>query len=182
VTLQERFTPERLIAAACDEAGSDDFGDSLGFKGWQPGLDRVTDGLVNEARLSAIGVEIAHLDIMRALKNRLGVIAWRNQHPEIASEPITAPIFIVGQPRTGTTILYDLLAQDPDLRAPLTWEVDAPCRSHSPRPTTTIRASRRRRPVSNSLSRSFPVSWHFTRWALSSDRSASASPPVSSPA
>lgn len=26
-----------------------------------------------------------------------------------------------------TTILYDLLAQDPDLRAPLTWEVDAPC-------------------------------------------------------
>jgi Sulfotransferase family len=123
VTLQERFNPDRLIAIACDEAGSDDFGDD----GWQPGLDRVTDGLVNEARLSAIGVEIAHLDIMRALKNRLGVIACRNQHPEIASEPITAPIFIVGQPRTGTTILYDLLAQDPDLRAPLTWEVDAPC-------------------------------------------------------
>ena len=64
---------------------------------------------------------------MRALKNRLGVIAWRKQHPEIASKPITQPIFIVGQPRTGTTILYDLLAQDPDLRAPLTWEVDAPC-------------------------------------------------------
>ena len=37
------------------------------------------------------------------------------------------PIFIVGQPRTGTTILFDLLAQDPELRAPLTWEVDAPC-------------------------------------------------------
>ena len=33
---------------------------------------------------------------------------------------------IVGQPRTGTTILYDLLAQDPALRAPLTWEVDHP--------------------------------------------------------
>ncbi len=121
--LQERFDPESLIATACDEAGSDDFGDD----GWRPGLDRVTDGLINEARLSAIGVEIAYLDIMRALKNRLGVIAWRKQHPEIASQPITAPIVIVGQPRTGTTILYDLLAQDPDLRAPLTWEVDAPC-------------------------------------------------------
>jgi hypothetical protein len=127
VTLQERFAPELLIAAACDEAGSDDFGDASGYEGWRLGLDRLTDGLVNEARLSAIGVEIAHLDIMRALRNRLGVIAWRKQHPEIASEPITAPIFIVGQPRTGTTILYDLLAQDPDLRAPLTWEVDAPC-------------------------------------------------------
>jgi hypothetical protein len=127
VTLQERFAPELLIAAACDEACSDDFGDASGYEGWRLGLDRLTDGLVNEARLSAIGVEIAHLDIMRALRNRLGVIAWRKQHPEIASEPITAPIFIVGQPRTGTTILYDLLAQDPDLRAPLTWEVDAPC-------------------------------------------------------
>jgi hypothetical protein len=123
VTLQERFDPETLIATACQEAGSDDFGDD----GWRAGLDRLTDGLVNEARLSAIGVEVAYLDMMRALKNRLDVIAWRKQHPEIACKPITSPIFIVGQPRTGTTILYDLLAQDPELRAPLTWEVDAPC-------------------------------------------------------
>lgn len=123
MTLRERFAPERLIATACEEAESDDFG----ADGWQPGLQRLTDGLVDEARLSPIGVEIAYLDVMRALKNRLGVIAWRTQHPEIADNPITAPIFIVGQPRTGTTILYDLLAQDPDLRAPLTWEVDAPC-------------------------------------------------------
>jgi len=123
MTLRERFAPERLVATACEEARSDDFGDD----GWQPGLHRLTDGLVNEARLSAIGVEIAYLDIMRALKNRLDVIAWRKQHPEVARKPITAPIVIVGQPRTGTTILYDLLAQDPDLRAPLTWEVDAPC-------------------------------------------------------
>jgi len=123
MTLQERFDPERLVTTACEEAAHDDFGDD----GWQPGLQRLTDGLVNEARLSAIGVEIAYLDIIRALKNRLGVIDWRKQHPEISRMPITAPIFIVGQPRSGTTILYDLLAQDPDLRAPLTWEVDAPC-------------------------------------------------------
>jgi hypothetical protein len=123
MTLQERFVPQRLVATACEEAGSDDFGED----GWQPGLQRLTDGLINEARLSAIGVEIAYLDIMRALKNRLGVIDWRKKHPEVSRKPIKAPIFIVGQPRTGTTILYDLLAQDPELRAPLTWEVDAPC-------------------------------------------------------
>jgi Sulfotransferase family len=123
MTLRERFDPDRLVDAACEEAGSDDFdGD-----GWREGLERVTDGLVNDARLSAIGVEIAHLDLMRALKNRLDVVSWRRQNPEIATKPITSPIFIVGQPRTGTTILYDLLAQDPALRAPLTWEVDAPC-------------------------------------------------------
>ena len=130
MTLQDRFSPDRLIATACDEAGSDDFG----AEGWRAGLHRLTDGLINEARLSDIGVEIAYLDIIRALKNRLGVIAWRKQHPEVAAETITAPIFIVGQPRTGTTILYDLLAQDPELRAPLTWEVDAPC--PVPRPET----------------------------------------------
>ncbi len=123
MTLRERFIPERLVAAACEEAGSDDFGDD----GWQDGLHRLADGLVDEARLSDIGVEIAHLDVMRALRNRLGVTAWRKQHPEVATEAVAAPIFIVGQPRTGTTILYDLLAQDPDLRAPLTWEVDEPC-------------------------------------------------------
>ncbi|OBI78795.1 sulfotransferase family protein [Mycobacterium asiaticum] len=121
--LQDRFAPERLIATACEETGSDDFGDD----GWQPGLELLIDGLLNEARLSAIGVEIAHLDLMRALKNRLDVIAWRKKHPEVTAKGIDAPIFIVGQPRTGTTILFDLLAQDPDLRAPLTWEVDAPC-------------------------------------------------------
>ena len=71
MTLQDRFAPERLIDTACEEAGSDDFG----AQGWRPGLHRLTDGLINDARLSDIGVEIAHLDIMRALKNRLGVIA-----------------------------------------------------------------------------------------------------------
>ncbi len=79
----------------------------LGADGRQTGLHRLTDGLVNEARLSAIGVEIAYLDIMRALKNRLGVIAWRKQHPEIATKPITQPIVIVGspapEPRSSTT-------------------------------------------------------------------------------
>ncbi|CAM2746438.1 sulfotransferase family protein [Mycobacterium intermedium] len=128
--LQERFAPERLIATACEEAGSDDFGED----GWQPALERLVDGLVNEARLSVIGVEIAYLDLMRALKNRLEIIAWRRQNPGVAAGTIDQPIFIVGQPRTGTTILYDLLAQDPDLRAPLTWEVDNPC--PVPRPET----------------------------------------------
>lgn len=123
MTLQERFNPDNLIAAACEQAGCDDFG----ADGWRPGLERLVDGLVNEARLSAIGVEVASLDIIRALTSRLGVTAWRKEHPEIARKPITSPIFIVGQPRTGTTILYDLLAQDPELRPPLTWEVDAPC-------------------------------------------------------
>ena len=123
MSLEERFDFDRLVQTACGEIGYSDFGGDE----WQSGLHRVIDGLVNEARLSPLGVEIAHADITRALKNRLGIIAWRTSHPEVAAEPVTQPIFILGQPRTGTTILYDLLCQDPQLRAPLTWEVDEPC-------------------------------------------------------
>src|SRR6185312_6684264 len=123
MTLQERFAPEHLVATVCAHTGLDDFGDD----GWQPALELLVDGLVNEARLSMIGVEVAYGDLMRALSNRLGVIDWRKKNSDVAREKIDRPIFIVGQPRTGTTILYDLLAQDPELRAPLTWEVDEPC-------------------------------------------------------
>ena len=66
------------------------------------------------------------LDIVRPLTSRLQIIKWRKENPDVAARPVTRPIFIVGQPRTGTTILFDLLAQDPALRPPLTWEVDNP--------------------------------------------------------
>lgn len=119
----DRFAPERLIAEACDKTGLDDFGDD---DTWRDGLDRVCDGLTADAHLNEIGVEIAAADLDRALTSRLHIVGWRTQHPEIADAPVTRPIFIVGQPRTGTTILFDLLAQDPALRPPLTWEVDHP--------------------------------------------------------
>ena len=56
----------------------------------------------------------------------------RKRFPEIADVAIERPVFIVGLPRTGTTILHDILDQDPANRAPLTWELMFP----SPPPTT----------------------------------------------
>jgi hypothetical protein len=47
-------------------------------------------------------------------------------HPEILAGEIRAPIFILGLPRTGTTILHQLMAQDPATRVPMTWEVHRP--------------------------------------------------------
>ena len=118
----DRFNRDRLVSKAVERAGADDFGEPT----WQDGLDRLLDGFATESRLNDIGVEIAAGDVVNHLANRLGIVAWRYQHPEIADVGIVAPIVIVGQPRTGTTILYDLLALDPTLRAPLTWEVDRP--------------------------------------------------------
>ena len=73
-----------------------------------------------------MGVEVAASDLRSYLETRLTLTGWRRDHPEVADGTVDRPIVIVGQPRTGTTILYDLLAQDPALRAPLTWEVDRP--------------------------------------------------------
>ncbi len=118
----DRFNRDQLVSEAIAVAGTDDFGEDS----WQDGLDRLCDGFPSESNLNEIGVEIAAGDLVGTLANRLGIIAWRREHPEIAEVGITQPIVIVGQPRTGTTILYDLLALDPTLRAPLTWEVDKP--------------------------------------------------------
>jgi hypothetical protein len=49
--------------------------------------------------------------------------------PAIAKLPVDAPLFVVGPPRTGTTILFELLALDPQLRAPLAWEALHPLRA-----------------------------------------------------
>ncbi len=119
---RSRFDRTRLVDEATARVGHDDFGDS----GWEEGLDILLDSLKEEARLNDLGVEIASVDVTGYLANRLSITAWRRNHPEVAEGTIQRPIIIVGQPRTGTTILFDLLAQDPHLRAPLTWEVDRP--------------------------------------------------------
>ncbi len=117
-----RFDRARLAEEAVTLTGEEDFGEP----GWQEGLDVLLDSLVQEARLNALGVEVAAGECATYLANRLAIVAWRRDHPEVAEGEIERPIVIVGQPRTGTTILYDLLGQDPDLRVPLTWEVDRP--------------------------------------------------------
>lgn len=119
----ERLRVDRLVDEACTAAGSDDFGAD---DGWRDGLARVVDAMIHEARLSPLGVEFGASELVLAMRNRLYVSSWRAEHPEVAQEKVERPIFIVGQPRTGTTILYDMLAQDPQLRSPLTWEVDNP--------------------------------------------------------
>ena len=121
--IEARLNADKLIEQSCELAGSDDFGDD---DGWRDNLDRLLDDFIHEADLSPLGVEIAAADIIVPLRNRLQITAWRREHPEVAEERIEKPIVIIGQPRTGTTILYDLLTQDPELRAPLTWEVDCP--------------------------------------------------------
>jgi hypothetical protein len=68
------------------------------------------------------------------LTNRLRIVEHHRHNPGIRERDITQPLVIVGQARTGTTLLFDTLAQDPAHRVPMTWEVDRPL--PSPRTAT----------------------------------------------
>ena len=114
---------DALVRKAIEATGLDDFGGDT----WREALDRLLDSLREEARLSELGVAVASDEIVGYLTSRLCVVAERTRHPEIAEAPVEPPMVIIGQGRTGTTILFDLLAQDPATRVPRTWEVDLPC-------------------------------------------------------
>jgi len=70
--------------------------------------------------------------LLKALTDRLKTTAYLEAHPKLLERPIQRPIFVFGIPRTGTTLLSNLLAADPAHRSPLTWEIDDPV----PPPTT----------------------------------------------
>ena len=108
-----------VIEAAAKATGLDDYGD-----GWfREPLRILLRALEDEARLTLLGRLLARAEIQRILQNRLAVEAMLARHPEIAAQPIEAPVVITGLGRTGTTLLHDLLAQDPAVRVPMQWEL-----------------------------------------------------------
>lgn len=112
-----------LLAAAARETRLDDFG----ADSFRRGLRELLRCFEQEAQLTTLGRGIARSTVVSALATRLRLVDWRKHHPEIAQQEIQRPLFVLGMPRTGTTLLHGLLAQDPAARAPLTWEVAAPC-------------------------------------------------------
>lgn len=112
----------RLVNEAFRSTGLDD----LGLPTWREGAERLVDELNSGAALHELGAVIASTEIATYLSNRLRIVDWAKHNPEITEQDIRPPIVILGQPRTGTTILFGVLAQDPGNRVPLTWEVDKP--------------------------------------------------------
>jgi len=100
--------------------------------GWEEALARLTHDYGEHARLTPVGRIAAHRHLVDLLANRLRLEADRAAHPEIARIPVRAPVFIVGLPRTGTTLLHMLMAQDPRNRVPETWEVMHPSPAEGP--------------------------------------------------
>jgi len=113
---------DSLLSAARRASGLDDFGPET----FRPGLQKLLESIESDGRLSLFGRYFARRQLLELLGHRLELADWRKRRPEIAAVEIRRPLFILGLPRTGTTLLYGLLAEDPANRAPLSWEIDQP--------------------------------------------------------
>jgi hypothetical protein len=105
--------------AAAKRTGLSDFGD----EGFRTGLDVLTRSLEEEARLTFLGRVAARSRLTSLLEQRLQLVAAQ---PRYGEEQVSRPVFVLGLPRTGTTVLYGMLAANPALRSPASWEVSRP--------------------------------------------------------
>lgn len=113
---------ESLIGAARRRTGLVD----LGPGDFRTGLKVLLHSLDGEAQLTTIGRVAARKRLAGLLETRLRLVDHRTRHPEVAEEQIMRPLFVLGLPRTGTTVLYGMLASNPAMRSPASWEVARP--------------------------------------------------------
>jgi hypothetical protein len=128
VRLEERG----LLAAVQRKTGLSDFGDDS----FREPLRVLLSALEGEAGLTALGRFLTRGLLLQLLTTRLRVQDLLKRHPEILEQEIVAPIVVMGLPRTGTTHLHSLIAQDPDLRWLPYWESlePLPPLGYKPRP------------------------------------------------
>jgi Sulfotransferase family len=109
---------DELVTQACERAGLDDFGEHS----WQQGLRLLIETCESAPGVNPGGRDYVYGQFVDALWNRLRVIDYVKQHPEIADERVDRPLVVLGLPRTGTSLASYLLDQDPHRRSLLTWE------------------------------------------------------------
>ncbi len=116
------MTVEEIIAEASARTGLTEIGDTSPLDG----LARLIDAYRNEARLTEQGLAMKRETLTGALAIRMQVEDWLTRHPELLERPIAEPLFVFGLPRTGTTLMVNLLAADPARRCFLNWEWGEP--------------------------------------------------------
>lgn len=105
-----------------------------GLKDWEDRnfllpFNRLLKSINEEAKLDFFARLMAREMITNDLANRLRIFSVIQQNSDITNIPISRPIFVLGFPRTGTTLLHNLLALDSASRSPKMWEVLNPAPS-----------------------------------------------------
>ena len=118
---------DRILAGARKASGFD-FRDNM----FEDGLERLIRSLRTEARLNTFGKFAMRNALRRSANSRFLVEKAISENPSILDERIDEPVFIVGMPRSGTTILQALLHRDAAHRSPLWWECLLPFPAPTP--------------------------------------------------
>ena len=155
------------MALAREQTGLEDFGDDS----FRDGLERLCHALQTEAKLNAVGEMALPQLIGKLLANRLKIEDWYARHPEIDDEQIVAPLIGLGLPRTGSTALSCLLAEDPNARSLLVWEAGSRRRRRRPSKART-RGSRPSSSACRCSTSSHRGSPRWCRWRRTVPRSA----------
>ncbi|MEM6106561.1 sulfotransferase [Mycobacterium sp. 050272] len=109
-----------LLRAAQAETGLHDYGDRTLPERFAVAVDHL-----NSLGMDAAGAAAAAQVCRWLLTSRLEFIDDRNRYP-IGDEVIEAPMFVTGEPRSGTTLMHALMSVDPHGRALRFWEVMYP--------------------------------------------------------
>lgn len=90
--------------------------------GVRKNLETLIDSLEREFPMSTEGeAAIRQLFLVDTI-NRLESLKWLQDYPEIGEEPIEAPVFLMGLPRSGTTYFQYLFDRDRRFRLIRTWQ------------------------------------------------------------
>ena len=86
------------------------------------GIEQLIASIQNDADLNPFGSLAFKTLLKRTVYQRLKIEQQFNLNPALNEIAIKSPVFIIGMPRTGTTILHALLNEDRANRSPLSWE------------------------------------------------------------
>ncbi len=121
----ERLVPKALLPGH-DPATLMHTANTSPTPGMVQGLVRLTAALDTESALTVFGAMAIHHDFLRLLRNADYIETQHRQKPEVSQSPVTAPIFILGLPRSGTTFLHSLLSLDFANQVPRNWQTQFP--------------------------------------------------------
>ncbi|MGC9498623.1 sulfotransferase family protein [Streptomyces sp. WG7] len=118
---RSRHTPDRtfdrLLARAGRAEGDERFADDFrSLLRWWAGAENLTP----------VGWQSAQSHVRRHLANRARIRRLIAEHPDIERQPVEKPVFVVGLPRTATTLTHGVLSLSDEHRCPLLWELLTP--------------------------------------------------------
>lgn len=106
------------MARAAESVGREDWGDPQ----FVEPLSLLVEGCLRTGRLTTVGQKVLRSVVLRHLRNRLSIQGYLDRWPGTPERALGRPLVITGLPRTGTSLLHNLLARDPQHRFLRLWE------------------------------------------------------------